>query len=296
MLIDQADTSNRLLDASRQIPGQTSHHLDDLQVGLFYVPKERVYFSVLGLTGRIAVFETALSVLPSYEKQLNVGSIVEAAVWQHEGQETLALYQDALFVLTASRKTVYEYPLNQVSGILEATLAPIRCYTLDENEDESCERVEGEFDPRLNYITAMAVDPNGQWIGLGLSEAPLVLTINREQTSNTLTTRWDPPNTICEDPYIFALEGDTCQPLSDCYSGQDENGDGVFDAQDTICPTDTWTVPDCFDGVDNDADGLIDRADPGCDNFSDRSEVDRESGSDCDNRIDDDLDGLTDQG
>ena len=129
MLIDQADTSNRLLDASRQIPGQTSHHLDDLQVGLFYVPKERVYFSVLGLTGRITIFETALSVLPSYEKQLNVGSIVEAAVWQHGGQETLALYQDALFVLTASRKTVYEYPLNQVRDIGGNTCTNQMLYT-----------------------------------------------------------------------------------------------------------------------------------------------------------------------
>ncbi|MGB0648223.1 MAG: hypothetical protein ACPGQS_13650, partial [Bradymonadia bacterium] len=295
MLIDQADTSNKLLDASEKIPGQTSHRVDDLQVGLFYVPKDRIYFSVLGLTGRIAVFDTALAVLPSYEQQLNIGTIADAEVWQHQEQDTMAIFEDALFVLTAARHTIYEYALNQVSDRSLESPLPVRCYTIEQGGNEGCERIDGDFDANLNYITTMAIDPNGRWIGIGLSHTPMVLTFDREDPSNSLTTSWETPVPNCEDPYIFTLIDDACRTFSDCYSGADENGDGRFDAQDTVCTTDTWRTPDCFDGVDNDGDGLIDRADPGCDNFADRSEVDQESGPDCVNRIDDDLDGLTDQ-
>jgi hypothetical protein len=78
------------------------------------------------------------------------------------------------------------------------------------------------------------------------------------------------------------LDGVTCGAAPQCSDTQDNDGDGVIDAEDPGCHTDGDAdnpdsydpndndetdgagPPQCSDGVDNDGDGVADTNDPGC--------------------------------
>ena len=80
-----------------------------------------------------------------------------------------------------------------------------------------------------------------------------------------------------------------------CSNEEDDDGDGLIDAQDPdcsfACGIYEHTVPACTNFIDDDGDGLVDfPADPGCDEPRDTAELDPA----CANGIDDDGDDLTD--
>ncbi len=82
-----------------------------------------------------------------------------------------------------------------------------------------------------------------------------------------------------------------------CADGEDNDGDGLIDIDDTGClragGTESPDATECEDQIDNDEDGLIDLADPGCDNADDKTEY-NEPRAQCSDGIDNDSDGLVD--
>jgi hypothetical protein len=91
-------------------------------------------------------------------------------------------------------------------------------------------------------------------------------------------------------PSICIQEGQTC------YSGQDDDGDGLADYEDPDCLYGGWEVGfdqfRCNDGVDNDGDGLIDLDDSGCDHAFDAIEANTDAT--CNDNNDNDGDGWID--
>ena len=78
-----------------------------------------------------------------------------------------------------------------------------------------------------------------------------------------------------------------CLPPEECGDGVDNDGDGQTDCDDTDCRTQPHCQEDCGDGLDNDLDGLVDCADSDCTGNGACLE-------DCDDGLDNDLDGLAD--
>ncbi|MFW5746035.1 MAG: hypothetical protein ACOCWQ_00615 [Nanoarchaeota archaeon] len=95
--------------------------------------------------------------------------------------------------------------------------------------------------------------------------------------------------------------------IPECQDNQDNDNDGLTDAEDPGCWVDTEDPdtydPDlddegratsaCQDGIDNDGDGLIDMEDPGCEDPQDYSEYNPKT-PECYDGIDNDGDGLVD--
>lgn len=298
MLVDQPTSANRLLDASRSVPGQTSHFVDDVQVGVFSHPNGRAYFSVQAMSGRLAVFESTQNVLPNYERELGIGSVTDAAVWKADGLNLgVSAVPDGLFVLDEDRTTVYEFDLAGVVGEpLDLVLESRNCYSISSASDASCVQLGDGFNLSGDLVSDLAIAPDGRWLVLSMDGRPSTIVFDREAVTAPRLIEWAAQDPECDDGYIYEWVNGACRSHSDCIGGQDLNGDGFIDLRDATC-SDTdpvWTVPECWDGEDNDNDGLVDRQDPGCDTLLDRAELDRETGSLCDNSLDDDLDGLVD--
>jgi hypothetical protein len=87
-------------------------------------------------------------------------------------------------------------------------------------------------------------------------------------------------------------------PVAKCANHQDDDGDGLTDAEDPGCASedddDEGGVPPpaCANGVDDDGDGVADLQDPGCASSEDDDETDLAAA--CANGLDDDGDGLVD--
>ncbi|MEQ1786151.1 MAG: hypothetical protein ABL966_03790 [Acidimicrobiales bacterium] len=109
--------------------------------------------------------------------------------------------------------------------------------------------------------------------------------------------------------------------LPQCSDDDDNDGDGVIDADDPGCHTDgdasnpdsydpndddeaDEDLPECSDGVDNDGDGVSDEADPGChtdgdpdnpDSFDPNDDTEAETDvPECSDGVDNDGDGVAD--
>jgi hypothetical protein len=298
MLVDQPNSVNRLLDASKTVPGQTSHFVDDVQVGVFSHSDGRSYFSVQGIRGQLAVFETAQTVLPDYELELGVGSISDAAVWHSdEGTSDMPVTPDALFVLDEARTTVYEFELSQIASDAVGTVLESRgCYTVVRDAaDDRCAKLVDDVGGSDVLISDLTTDPDGRWLVMALGSRTSVVLFDRAGQDVPKLIHWDGQGDDCADGFMYEHVDGVCRNYSDCLEA-DVNGDGQLDQLDATCAEldAGWTLPECWDGADNDSDGLIDREDPGCDSILDRAELDREVGALCDNRLDDDQDGLTD--
>ncbi len=93
--------------------------------------------------------------------------------------------------------------------------------------------------------------------------------------------------------YVTTIASCPIETGDQCDDGEDNDGDGVADAQDPDCNIEGGFVnlsvggPNCEDGIDNDGDELTDSNDPGCNEAGEVA---------CSNGIDDDGDGLTDTG
>ncbi len=289
MLVDQPKAANRLLDASKTIPGQTSHYVDDVQVGVFSYAPLRVYFSVQGIRGRLAVFGTSLTVQPDYERDLGIGSIVDAAVWS-QTDSGLAALGDGLFVLSADRSTVYEFSLQDVlESPTENVVAWRACFTIAGAQQPECTALPEAFELNDEVISSLEISPDGQWVLLGLSGSRRIVLLDRTGVRPSFDLSWLGDDFSCEDAYLFERVNDRCRLRDPCVT-QMENGDFAW-----TCDEQESAPPECFDGADNDSDGFVDRFDPGCQDATDRSEIELEAGALCDNGLDDDGNGLADR-
>ena len=92
-------------------------------------------------------------------------------------------------------------------------------------------------------------------------------------------------------PSICIQEGQTC------FTGQDDDGDGLVDHEDPDCLYGSWEVgyssAECNDGFDNDTDGSIDMNDPDCEHGFDNAEASTDPS--CVDDEDNDGDGWTDE-
>ena len=91
-------------------------------------------------------------------------------------------------------------------------------------------------------------------------------------------------------PSICIQQGQTC------FTGQDDDGDGLVDYEDPDCLYGSWEVgyssAECNDGFDNDTDGTVDMNDPDCDHGFDNTEASTDPT--CTDGEDNDEDGWTD--
>ena len=84
-----------------------------------------------------------------------------------------------------------------------------------------------------------------------------------------------------------------------CNNLQDDDGDGLTDADDPGCETafvsDETHTPECADGIDNDSDGWTDLDDPICSSANTLFEIDGPGGLfQCNDGLDNDADGSID--
>ncbi len=91
-------------------------------------------------------------------------------------------------------------------------------------------------------------------------------------------------------PTVCIQDGQTC------YTGQDDDGDGLADYDDPDCLVGGWEIGfdsnECNDGIDNDGDGAVDLDDGDCDHAFDETEL--SPSASCTDGSDDDGDGWTD--
>jgi hypothetical protein len=80
-----------------------------------------------------------------------------------------------------------------------------------------------------------------------------------------------------------------CGEPEDCDDGDDDNGNGLVDCEDSQCWGDTACLEDCDDGEDDDLNGLVD-----CDDAASCADAANCVESDCGDGEDDDADTLTD--
>ena len=171
------------------------------------------------------------------------------------------------------------------------TIGKVDCYTAE------C----SDFDPQymhwLNedafYVVQNELTP---WRSEAImtSEGDFQVTVHHELDSSVGDANEDFRFAFVIDP---GYQPTVCiQDGQTCYSGQDDDGDGLADYDDPDCLVGGWEVGydsnECNDGIDNDGDGSADLLDEDCTHAYDETET--SASASCSDGTDDDGDGWVD--